>query len=622
MPRTSTRLLVIFVINCFCLNALSDNPARAHFPWLKTETHEGQPRVVMVFGETPNEEDYKLPEKLAGVKIWRRTADSKRTEIATEKVETEKRIGLVAPLPNNDPCAVEMSAQYGVYGNWLLTYYAKHIQGKLNEDLAAVGASPDQKFDVVPRAKNDTLELTVLWNGQPQPECPITVTIGDKDPQELKTAADGTVTVEPDVDGLVAAIANFEDKDTGPGALDGKKYTTMAHFATLTFGWRQESRDKSQESKTSMTNGGTSDSGSRLSTLDSQPSSGATGSASAVPPPLPEAVSSFGAAVCDGWLYVYSGHTGTEHDHSAANQSKRFIRAQIDGAGKVGTAEASGTQQWEALPMQTPLQGLVLVGHGGKVYRVGGMNARNATTDDDPDLHSVAEFTAFDPVTNEWTGLAPLPAARSSHNAVVIGDKLYVTGGWTLAGTAKGAWLDDSLVYDFNKPASGWQKLPPQSFQRRALAAGDSRGRLVAIGGMDERAKVSQRVDVFDPATSQWSEGPTLPGKNMAGFGVSAWNLDGNLYVSGFQGRLYRWDGEGPEWEEAARLEKPRFFHQLVPAGPEALFAVGGATSDGHLVDVERINVQGAKVSDGKDEPAPAASTERPAADAEERDRA
>ena len=123
-------------------------------------------------------------------------------------------------------------------------------------------------------------------------------------------------------------------------------------------------------------------------------------------------MSSFGAVVADGWLYVYGGHTGEEHEHSAANLSKHFRRIQLDG----------GTE-WEELPMQTPLQGLPLVAHGGKIYRVGGLNMRNATTKDDEDLHSTAEFAEFDPATSKWTALAPLPAARSSHNAVVIGDQ-------------------------------------------------------------------------------------------------------------------------------------------------------------------------------------------------------
>ena len=170
--------------------------------------------------------------------------------------------------------------------------------------------------------------------------------------------------------------------------------------------------------------------------------------------------------------------------------------------------------------MQTPLQGLPLVAHGGKIYRVGGLDARNATTDDKEDLHSTAEFAEFDPATGKWTALAPLPAPRSSHNAAVIGDKLYVVGGWELAGKSPGTWQPATLAYDFAQPQNGWQEVKELPYKRRALAAGEWNGKLVALGGMDEKGKISMRVDLFDPATGEWTQGPNLPGAGMAGFGV------------------------------------------------------------------------------------------------------
>src|SRR4051794_7565519 len=236
-------------------------------------------------------------------------------------------------------------------------------------------------------------------------------------------------------------------------------------------------------------------------------------------PPLPEPLASFGAAVADGWLYIYGGHIGEEHEHSAANLSPHFRRIQLDG----------GTQ-WQELPMQTHLQGLPLVAHGGKIYRVGGLNNRNSTKNKPEDPHSTDEFAKFDPAKNEWTALTPLPAGRSSHNAVAIGDRLYVIGGWKLDGKSPSTWQTDALVYDFKDAKAGWQKLPPPDFKRRALAAGDWKGKLVAIGGIDDTRKPSLDVDIFDPQSAKWSHGPKLPGNGMAGFGASACNLDGHLY--------------------------------------------------------------------------------------------
>ena len=77
----------------------------------------------------------------------------------------------------------------------------------------------------------------------------------------------------------------------------------------------------------------------------------------------------------------------------------------------------------------------------------------------------------------------------------------------------------------------------------------------------------------------------------MAGFGASAWNLDGQLYVCGLRGTLYRLNDTGSAWEEAGRMETPRFFHQLVPAPHGGLVVVGGASQEGHLATIERIEL-------------------------------
>jgi hypothetical protein len=134
--------------------------------------------------------------------------------------------------------------------------------------------------------------------------------------------------------------------------------------------------------------------------------------------------------------------------------------------------------------------------------------------------------------------------------------------------------------------------LPEPPFQRRALAVGHWKSKLVALGGMDSDNMVTERVDFFDIASGEWSKGPDLPGEGMAGFGVSAWNMDGQLYVCGFAGDVYRLSDNGGQWTTIAKLHTPRFFHQLLPAGRDALVAIGGASHEGHLADIEWIDIE------------------------------
>jgi N-acetylneuraminic acid mutarotase len=246
--------------------------------------------------------------------------------------------------------------------------------------------------------------------------------------------------------------------------------------------------------------------------------------------------------------------------------------------------------------MQTRLQGTALVAHGGKIYRIGGLNAKNATTETDEDMHSTDEFACFDPSAKTWTALAPLPGPRSSHDAVVIGDKLYVVGGWALKGDSPGDWQRELLTYDFSTQSSGqgdWKKLPPMPSSRRAVAAGEWQGKLVVMGGIDEDGAIQRAATIFDPATGKWSDGPQLPEGDMAGFGASAWNLDGRLYMSSLPGELYCLSEDGTKWEKAAELKMPRFFHRLLPAtAPKSILAIGGSAVDGPVSEIEVLPVR------------------------------
>ena len=539
----------------------------AHFLWLKTVSVEGRPQAFLFFGESPAEETYHFPDKLAKIKLWSRTADGNRTEVATKGIETDDRVGRIGPLTSEKASTLEASQQYGVYGAALLVYHAKHVTGTAADAINEAGTSKELKLEIVPRVKGKDVQLTVLWNGKPLKETDVSIFVSGKDPEEKKTDSDGQVSFKSETRGLIGALANTMEKDKS-GELDKKPYKGIMHYASLTF--ELSSKDRAAHKKEAA-----------APTDESPPAH----KSAAVLPPLPEPVASFGAVVADGWLYVYGGHRGEEHEHSAANLSPHFRRIQLDGG-----------KEWQELPMQAHLQGLPLVAHGGKIYRVGGLNNRNATKNDPEDLQSTDEFAEYDPATNKWTTLTPLPAARSSHNAAVIGDRLYLVGGWRLEGKSPGTWQPDALAYDFNDPKAGWQKLPLPEFKRRALAAGVWNGKLFAIGGMDERGKPSLRVDFFDPRSGKWSKGPRLPGAGMAGFGASAWNLDGDLYVCGLRGVLYRLNDTGSAWEEAGKLETPRFFHQLVPGPHGSLLAVGGASMNGHIATIERIDLKSPQV--------------------------
>src|SRR5262249_47107205 len=129
--------------------------------------------------------------------------------------------------------------------------------------------------------------------------------------------------------------------------------------------------------------------------------------------PLPHKVSSLGACFSDGYVYVYGGHTGVTHTYSTETTTGKFFRAKLGGG------------KWEELTAGPAAQGLALVAHKGKIYRIGGMQPRNKPKEK-PDARSLTDFAVYDPKTEKWADLTALPEGRSSHDAVVVGDKLYV----------------------------------------------------------------------------------------------------------------------------------------------------------------------------------------------------
>lgn len=553
------------------LVSLVASSASAHFVWLGSEKSGDETVGLLFFSEGPHEHDYHLPPPIAAAKLFARTADGKRHELETETRETDEYTGLTMKLPEGEePVAIETECVYGVYGGALLTYYAQHVLPTADGKLPAYVKSKDLALEIVPEQKPGGISATLLWQGEPLAEEPVTLVDSTGEMTEEVTDEDGKVFFIVGKSGTIGLMANYTVKDQS-GEAGGKSYTGKANYATLSLDFTASGSAAPVEKKA-----GTAAQGVSASKRPQRPPS-------SFGPPLPEAISSFGGAVADGWLYVYSGHTGREHQHSRDNLSQSFVRLNL-----------AAPTEWEVLPMETPLQGVPLVAAEGKLYRIGGLSARNAKKEKE-DLHSVDEFASFDPATNSWTPLPSLPVGRSSHDAAALEGKIYVVGGWNLSGASRtGEWQPDALVYDTNAGADGqWKTIAQPPFKRRALAVVAWNGRIWALGGMDEFAEIKRDVFSYDPVADAWTTAAELPGDDMQGFGISAWGLDSGLYVSGTDGVVYRLAEVDGSWEAADKLSTPRFFHRLLPGGEDSLLAIAGASmADGHISDIEPVDLK------------------------------
>jgi len=295
--------------------------------------------------------------------------------------------------------------------------------------------------------------------------------------------------------------------------------------------------------------------------------------------PLPAPVTSFGAASAGGAVYVFGGHLGSPHEYSAELQATRLLRLDL-----------AESKAWETVAEGPRRTGLAMVAYEGRLYRIGGWEARNAGGEK-WDLYSTPDFARFDPATKQSQDLAPLPRGRSSHDAAILGSRVYVVGGWELKGQGDGDWHDTALVCDLADPQPKWEAIAQPPFRRRALAVAAHGGKVYVLGGMSDSNEPTTAVDCYDPASNQWSAIAPLPGEGADGFGMTAIGTTSGLYASTRSGAVYQLAGD--RWVEVAQLKHPRLFHRFVAVDARRLVVVGGTSRAGKVAQVELLELPG-----------------------------
>jgi N-acetylneuraminic acid mutarotase len=295
--------------------------------------------------------------------------------------------------------------------------------------------------------------------------------------------------------------------------------------------------------------------------------------------PLPKPVTSFGAAISDGYLYIYGGHSGKAHTYSSETTLGQFLRIKIDNPSK-----------WEELPGGPAAQGTALVVHEGKLYRIGGMQPRNKP-DEKSDSISLSSVACFDPKVGKWQELPELPEGRSSHDAVLIGDRIIVAGGWKMNGAGNGQdWHSTALVLDLKNAPMKWESIE-QPFKRRALTMAAHAGKVYVIAGLNLDGKAELIVNVYDPDKKVWSKSVDIPEGAMNGFTPAACEIGGRLYLSPADGKLYRLAQDESKWDEVGALKLARVVHRLLPAKKQHLLAVGGSAKGAPTGSIETLEI-------------------------------
>ena len=524
------------------------NVAEAHFIWLKTSLDGKKSKVNVYFGESAESDDPEYLGRVATAKAWTTSYHGEPKELKLIKTEQElsaKLSGRVVGYP------VILKHTYGVFSrgdaSFLLNYYAKSYPHPLPGSWKEVDDAKRLPFEITPSSAGTDTILHVTWKGDAAPGCEVVI-IGPGIDKELKGSTDeaGNFRCKLPAKGVYSIRARKIDETAGKYKDD--KYEASRHYTTLTLPYSPLSLASVQHKLTE----------------------------------LPQGTTSFGGAISGDNLYIYGGNYGTAHEYSQDGQSNDLWMLNL-----------AKPSKWAKVATGPKLQGLAMIAHRGSLYRVGGFTAMNKEGDDQ-DLQSQTKFARYDLKQGKWTELPSLPEPRSSLDAAVVKDVLYVAGGWNMPGKGKDAiWHTTAYALELNSESPNWKKIAKQPFTRRALSLGAWNGKLVCIGGMQKQGGPTTRCDIYDPSTDKWVRGPSLLGGSLDGFGSSAFEVNGSLYASTITGSIQRLADDGKSWELVGQLDHPRFFHRLLPWKDSSLIAVGGGNmSVGKILELDQVKLK------------------------------
>ncbi|XP_064115334.1 gigaxonin-like isoform X2 [Macrobrachium nipponense] len=199
-------------------------------------------------------------------------------------------------------------------------------------------------------------------------------------------------------------------------------------------------------------------------------------------------------------------------------------------------------------PMLHPRIRPSIITMGGYLFVMGGGNQNQEMCN---------EVQKYDPQTNSWTLMAPMPYSCFSPKVVAYSGKLYVTGGVGLYEQE----LQISRFEEFDIYANKWRTLPSVPNPRRGTALVVANNKIYYIGGSPwqeypdgvQFLRVVDAVDYFCLTEETWVAGPQLKERRSHATAVCS---DENVFVFG---------GTRP-------IECPSAHGSLKVTGTEALF--------------------------------------------------
>lgn len=216
----------------------------------------------------------------------------------------------------------------------------------------------------------------------------------------------------------------------------------------------------------------------------------------------------------DGRLYILGG----------------FRETSFDPVANVRIYDLASDRWSEGAPMPTPRGAAGWTLLDGRIHVIGGNVSEREAVADQPgarvtDDRSVNVHEAYDPATDTWTRLRPMPTPRNHLGAAAVNGRIHA-----VLGRADGDYtLTTHEIYDAASDA--WIAGPPAPTGRSGVAVLEYGGHVYAFGGErlgDADRRTFDDAERFDPRTGRWERLPPMP---TARHGLGAAPLDGGIHV-------------------------------------------------------------------------------------------
>jgi N-acetylneuraminic acid mutarotase len=258
------------------------------------------------------------------------------------------------------------------------------------------------------------------------------------------------------------------------------------------------------------------------------------------------------------------------------------------GEGRVDRAyhhvyDPSGDRWFDAAPLPRGANHVAVAAEGGRIYALGGFTEQNRNADKNAFAYEVA--------SNRWVRVAPLPRPRGAAAAVVLNGRIHLVGG------ASDPKLERASVgwHEAYDPASdSWQTLKPLPGARDHVGSVVHDNQIHIIGGRFNTFEYNTPLHhVYLPDRDTWEERAPMP-TSRSGHGLVIYR--GRFFAMGGEagvvdrgritqakvfGQMESYDPKADTWQSHAPMPTPRHAVAATVIGDWIYVAGGGAVTGG-----------------------------------------